>query len=67
MVLDIDIWRSAQLLVREHGEDAPVQAATRADAMLERGDLDGYATWRRVVRAVEELRVTAPAPGREVH
>jgi hypothetical protein len=67
MVLDIDIWRAAHLLFREHGEDAPVQAATRADALLARGDLDGYATWRRVVRAVEELRATAPAPGSEVH
>jgi hypothetical protein len=44
MVLDIDIWRAAHLLVREHGEDAPVHAATRADALLARGDLAGYAT-----------------------
>ncbi len=28
----------------------------RADAMLERGDLDGYAVWRWVLKAVEELR-----------
>ncbi len=27
----------------------------RADAMLDKGDLDGYAVWRRVLRAVEEL------------
>ncbi len=27
----------------------------RAGAMLEAGDLDGYAAWKRIVKAVEEL------------
>ena len=27
----------------------------RADAMLEKGDLDGYAVWKRIQRAVEEM------------
>ncbi len=27
----------------------------RADAMLEKGDLDGYGVWKRVVKAVEKL------------
>ncbi len=48
-------YRSAQVLVTRHGQDAPIQAAMRADAMLEKGDLDGYATWKRIVKAVEEL------------
>ncbi len=36
----------------------------QADAMLEKGDLDSSAVWKRVLRAVEELqaaRRTAPA------
>ena len=55
MIPDLDIYRSAQVLVKQHGEDAPIEAAMRADAMLDKGDLDGYATWRRIVRAVEKL------------
>ncbi len=43
MISDLDIWRSANLLVKQHGKDAPVHAAMRADAMLEAGDLDGLA------------------------
>ncbi len=43
------------------------EAAMRADAMLEAGDLDGYAVWRRILRAVEELQGTDPAPGTRVH
>ncbi len=38
MTSDIDVFRSAQLLVKQHGEDAPIEAAMWADAMLESGD-----------------------------
>ncbi len=63
MILDGDIYRSANVLVTRHGADAPVHAAMRADAMLEAGDLDGYAVWKRILRAVEELQGTEPVPG----
>ncbi len=52
---DPDIYRSANVLVKHHGQDAPIQAAMRADAMLDKGDLDGYAVWQRIGTAVEEL------------
>ena len=43
MTPDLDTYRSANLLVKQHGNDAPIEAAMRADAMLEAGDLDGLA------------------------
>ncbi len=46
---------------------APVHAAMRADAMLEKGDLEGASVWKRILRAVEELQGTAPKPGEAVH
>ncbi len=55
MILDLDIYRSAQVLVKRHGEDAPIEAAMRADAMLEAGNLGGYAVFKRIVKATEEL------------
>ncbi len=55
MTSDLDIYRSASVLIDQHGQDAPIQAAMKADAMLEKGDLDGYAAWKRKLRAVEEL------------
>ena len=63
----LDIYRSANLLVKRHGEDAPIEAAMGADAMLDKGDLDGYAVWRRILRAVKELRRAEPGPGVLVH
>ena len=41
MTSDLDIYRTANVLIREHGEDAALEAAQRADAMLEKGSLDG--------------------------
>ncbi len=32
---EADIWRSAAQIVDRYGEDAPLEAAMRADAMLE--------------------------------
>ena len=40
MIPDLDIYRSANFLVKQHGQDAPIHAAMRADAMLERGVVD---------------------------
>ncbi len=67
MIPDLDIYRSAQILVKRHGVDAPIHAAMRADAMLEAGDLDGYAVWKRILRAVEGLQRVEPRPGGKVH
>ncbi len=67
MVSDLDILRSAKLLIDQHGEDAATEAAMRADAMLEKGAMAGAATWRRIVKAVEELQCTEPGPGEKAH
>ncbi len=52
---EIDTYRSANLLIQQHGEDAPVFAAQQADKCPEAGDSDGCAVWKRVLKAVEEL------------
>ncbi len=55
MIPDPDIYRTANVLVKRHGGDAPIQAAIRADEMLEKGDMDGYAVFKRIVKATEKL------------
>ncbi len=55
------------MLVKQHGADAPIEAAMRADELLDKGDLDGCAVWKRILRAVEELQGTDPKPGEAVH
>jgi hypothetical protein len=41
MVSDLDIWRAANLLIRKHGANAELEAAKRADLMLDRSDDEG--------------------------
>ncbi len=68
MTSDLDIYRTARLLIERHGSEAPVHAAMRADAMLDKGDLDGQVVWKRVLRAVAELQGREPAgEGEAVH
>ena len=55
MIPDLDIYPTANVLIRQHGDDAPIHAAINADAMLEKGDMDGYAVWKRIVKAIDEL------------
>ena len=51
---------TANVIIKQYGPDAPIHAAMRANAMLEVGDLDGYAVWKRILRAVEVLQGATP-------
>ncbi len=63
MTSEQDIFRSANILVKRYGEEAALEAAMRADAMLAKGDLEGQAVWKRIARAVEELLAKERPPG----
>ncbi len=39
MISNLDLYRSANLLVKQHGDDAPIEAAMRADKLLEVGQI----------------------------
>ncbi len=60
MTSDLDIYRTASVLVREHGKDAALKTAQRADALLEKGCLDGQRVWKRVLTAVKEIQREEP-------
>ncbi len=48
------------------GGALPIQAAMRADTMLDKGDLNGYAVWRRILRAVGELQREIATAGDQI-
>ena len=41
VISDRDIWQAAVLLVKRYGDDAMLEAAERADQMLDEGDMAG--------------------------
>ena len=55
MTADLDIYRAANELIKQHGEDAPIHAAMRADKLMEAGDMEGKAVWLRITKAIDEL------------
>ena len=67
MISDIDIYRSVNLLVKQHGKDAQIHAAMRAHVALEGGYLEGHEVWKRILRAIEELQKAGPKSGETVH
>ena len=52
---------------RQIGADATIHAAMLVDERLDDGDLDGQATWKRVLAAVEELQSKERPPAARVH
>ena len=67
MTSEIDIYRAANELIRQHGDEAPIHAAIRADELLEAGDMDGKAVWLRILNAVDELLARERPDGAKVH
>ena len=59
---DLKIWRAANLLIRQHGDNAEIVAAQRADLMLDRGDWEGQRVWLRISLAIFELQATPTGP-----
>ena len=52
----IDIYRSANLLIEKHGEEAVIESAIKANARLGRGDLDGQQVWKAIVRVIKDTQ-----------
>ena len=67
MITDLEIYRAANQMVKRYGDLADIEAAKRIDAMLEAGDLDGAAVWKRILRAFEGLQRAKPSSGEVVH
>ena len=67
MTSDIDIYRSANELIKQFGDAADIEAAMRADELMDTGDMEGEAVWLRIVKAVEELLAEERPDGAKVH
>jgi hypothetical protein len=63
VIPDLDIHRSAWLMIRRYGDDAEAQAAMRGDELLDKGDLDGMLVWMAIISAIRRLQATTPAGG----
>jgi hypothetical protein len=60
---NLDIWRAANLLIRQHGDSSEIEAARLQILMLDRGDDHGRRVWARIRGAIEALRAPPPSEG----
>jgi hypothetical protein len=60
-----DIWATANMMIKQFGNDAPIEAAMRADELVGEGDLAGAAVWKRIKRSIELL--SGPVPPGPLH
>ncbi len=67
MILDLDVYRCAKLLVDRYGDDAPIEATKRADEMLYKGNMDAKLVWLGIMAACKILLRKAPDEGEAVH
>ena len=51
----LDAYRCAKLLLDQHGRDAELHAAMRADELEAVGDEDGLRAWMLILAALDEL------------
>ena len=64
---ELDIWRSANILLKQYAAEAVFIATKRADALLDQGDVQGCSAWVRIAKAITELERKRPAPSERVH
>ncbi len=55
-----ELWACADEAIRQHGLDAPIFAAMRADQLLAKGEIDGAANWRLIVTRFNQLLAKPP-------
>ncbi len=49
MISNWEIWACANLVIMQHGKDAKLHAAGRADELLDQGDMEGKRVWCRIL------------------
>jgi hypothetical protein len=64
---ELDVWRSADLLMKRYGTEATIVAVKRVAALMDVGDLEECASWLRIARAIVSLLRQKPREGEAVN
>ncbi len=68
MTTDLDIYRTATMLIKEHGNyRAQLFAVTRAEELKAAGDEEGHGVWIKVLNAIRDVSESEPDEGDAIH
>jgi hypothetical protein len=60
VILEVEIWRVANLMINRYGDEAVAEGEKRANELAAEADLAGVATWLRVIDAMRQLASNTP-------
>lgn len=60
MISEIDIRRTARIMIRRYGDTADLEACMRADELGGKGDRAGMRVWLRILSAIDALQNVQP-------
>jgi len=64
---ELDVWRTAHVLMKQHGDQAALVAAKRSDELFAVNDFVGATVFHRIVRAILDLERKRPCDGESVN
>lgn len=65
MISEIDIQRTAVIMIKRYGDTADFEACLRADELSAEGDSAGMRVWLRILAAIDTLRSVQPGEMRQ--
>lgn len=65
MISEIDIQRTALIMIKQYGDAADFEACLRADALSAKGDSAGMRVWLRILDAIDRLQNVQPGETRQ--
>jgi hypothetical protein len=60
VVSEIEIWRSAKLMIAQSAEESVAHAVERAIECDASADIDGWIRWMRIAEAILEIQSPKP-------
>lgn len=58
---EIDVWRAANIMIQQCGENAEWEAGRLGDLAIAKGDVHGERVWVNVLKAIKALMETKPS------
>ena len=67
MVSELDIYRAANLLIKQYGDRAEVYAFDHSRKLSAIGDNEGTAVWVRIAKAAKDILKREPSASESQH
>jgi hypothetical protein len=64
---DIDIYRTAKIMIDQHGDKALLEVVYKCDHLRAKNDQEGIAVWMRIADAIHWMQENPSAVNQKCH